>query len=78
MRQRICMAIITANTSGSIVRRENKSQLEKNQRRAQFEKSYSKKVLIVGKTIDKSLMSFSYGVANAIAEFKQSKARMAI
>lgn len=67
------MAIVTTTPSGSIVRRENKSQLEKNKRRAQFEKSYSKKVLVVGKTINASLTSFSNGVAQQIDNFKKSK-----
>ena len=73
MRHRICMAIITANNSGSIVRRENKEQLEVQSRRAQFEKSYNKKVLVVGKSIDASLTSFSNGIAQQIADFKKSK-----
>jgi len=72
------MAIMTATNSGSIVKRENKTQLERNQRRAQFEKSYNKKTLVVGKSIDSSLTSFSCGIAEQIRLFKQSKARVAI
>lgn len=78
MRNKVCMAIVTATPSGSIVKRENKSQFEKAKRRAQFEKSYNKKTLVVGRTIDASLMSFSNGIATQIRLFKQSKARVAI
>jgi hypothetical protein len=67
------MAIITATPSGSIVKRENKSQLEINKRRAQFEKSYNKKILVVGTKIDSSLMSFSNSISQQIAEFKAKK-----
>lgn len=67
------MAIVTATPSGSIVRRETKTQLEKSKRRARFEKAYNKKILVVGKSIDAPLTSFSNGVAQQIAEFKRQK-----
>ena len=74
MRHRICMAIITANNSGSIVRREDKAQLEKNQRRAQFEKDYKKnKRVFSGIEKNSELVNFSNNLAREIEMFKQSR-----
>lgn len=75
MRPRICMAIITATPSGSIVRRETKAQLEASQRRAKFERDRKKlRIAVVGKEpIPVELISFNNNVANAIVEFKKSK-----
>lgn len=74
MRPRIAMAIISSS-DGNIVRRETIEEVQLANRRAMFEKNRKKlKVAIIGhEPISASLVSFNMGIANAIAQFKQSK-----
>ena len=74
------MAIVTSKADGTILYNESKEQVALNKRRAQFEKNRKKlKAIIVGNNpISANLISFNNGIANAIAEFRQSKARVAI
>lgn len=75
MRPRIAMAIISSS-DGNIVRRETIEEIQLANRRATFEKNRKRlNVGIIGhgKPMSASLVSFNMGIANAIAQFKQSK-----
>jgi len=75
MRPRIAMAIISSS-DGNIVRRETIEEIQLANRRATFEKNRKKlNVGIIGhgKPMPASLVLFNMGIANAIAQFKQSK-----
>lgn len=76
MRVRIKTGIITVKPTGVVLYNETKEQIELGKRRAQFERNRRKlKAIMLEKTLDPKLIAYSNGIANAIAEFKQSKGK---
>lgn len=73
MRPRICMAIVSSKCDGTTFFNCNREEIERNKRRAQFEKSRKVTVAIIGKSTPE-LNSYSMGVLNVIAEFRKRKA----
>jgi len=67
------MSIVSAKPAGTTFFNCNKEEMERNNRRAQFEKSRNKTISVIGINASSELKSFSMGVARMIEEFKKSK-----
>jgi len=77
MRHRICIAIVTATSCGTVVYRESKEvirqQLSDKARLKEYNKRHDEFMALGG---TRELKSYSDNVAMQIAQFKQSKARV--
>ena len=75
MRPRICMAIVSVHPTGTIVRRENKDEIQRSIRRAEFEKR-KRCLSILSVKVDASLHIYSMGITEAIKKFRNDKKRI--
>lgn len=75
MRRRICMAIVSVNPTGTIIRRENKDQIQRSIRRAEFEKR-KKCLLALNIKSDTDMHMYSIGISEAIKKFRNDRKRI--
>ena len=75
MRPRICMAIVSVHPTGTTVRRENKDEIQRSIRRAEFEKR-KRCLSILNIKMDTSLHIYSMGITGAIKKFRNDKKRI--
>ena len=71
MRPRIRMAVVSAKPTGTIFFNCNKEEIERNNRRAQFERNRKACLTIIKSKPE--LNSFGMGVMNAISEWRKTR-----